>query len=131
MTTIQKLKSLLKGVPLGKWSWEDNPPTLYIGRDNEHHGFNILGRLEPDWNGENTLNLIVEAINALPELLKIAEDADAYCAWRDYPDSNGLEEWSSACSTGPWQFAGATAEDYGVKFCPGCGRRVLFVSDDN
>ena len=51
------------------------------------------------------------------------------CVWRNYPDSRGDEEWTTACDTGPWQFAGGTAKSYEVKFCPGCGGRVVIKGD--
>lgn len=105
---IQQLRKLLAKATPGPWSWEpecrSSKATLYSGRDYQHHGLNLFGRLEPDSNGANNLDLIVEAINALPALLDCIEQLEERLAaalaakrWdtdpRDYtaliPDSQG------------------------------------------
>jgi len=68
LTDLREKSKLATG---GTWTWEDDPPTLYAGRGQyaDHnlgceigfHGLNLLGRLEPDWNGKNNLNFITAA----------------------------------------------------------------------
>lgn len=58
----------------GAWEWEREPDgraTLYADRGPERHGMNLLGRMEPDANGEANLNLIAAA----PDLYAALERA--------------------------------------------------------
>jgi len=76
---VDYLQSLLSKATPGLWTWEDDPPTVYAGRDGDHHGWNLLGRLDVDVNGANNLNLLCAAVNALPTLL---EEARAHAETR-------------------------------------------------
>jgi hypothetical protein len=58
--------------------------TLYAGRTDDRHGFNLLGRLNPDSDTRNTLAFIVAAHTHLPallaELARLREERDAAAA---------------------------------------------------
>lgn len=63
----------------GPWTWEDGPATVYSGRTDGYHGLNLLGRLDPDWNGYNNLDFIAMARAALPHWIERAEKAEREC----------------------------------------------------
>ena len=41
---LDRLEELYEKSTSGKWSWEDNPPTVYAGREENLHGLNLFGR---------------------------------------------------------------------------------------
>lgn len=66
----QEWRDLAEKATPGPWTWEDGPATLYSGRGPFH---DLLGRLEPDWNGQNNLDFIAAARSAVPALLAEVE----------------------------------------------------------
>lgn len=74
---FRKAKELCNKATGGVWTWEPDTVfgsdvtmyTVYAGRDNQHHGLNLFGRLYPDANGFNNLEFICKARELLPEAL--------------------------------------------------------------
>lgn len=52
------------------WTWEDDPPTLYSGREDNYHGLNLLGRLAPDTNGKANLDFTCAAREGWPATIQ-------------------------------------------------------------
>lgn len=66
---LAAIRARAEAATQGPWEWEGivgdttgfHRPTLYAERDKNLHGLNLLGRMDPDWNGENNLNFIAHA----------------------------------------------------------------------
>jgi hypothetical protein len=72
--------ALCEAATPGPWAWEDDPATLYSGRDGWSHGLNLLGRMQPDMNGNANLDFIAAARDALPHWIARALAAEARVA---------------------------------------------------
>lgn len=75
----------------GSWAWESHGEgwALYYGRDNEHHGANVLtvGAYGFDRNGDNTRKHIARAMNSHDALVETCRSAQR---WLDlYGDTEG------------------------------------------
>ncbi|WP_445505033.1 hypothetical protein [Microvirga sp. G4-2] len=83
MTDLRtRLIELREKATKGTWSWEDDGDgvaTVYAGRVDQMgewngipmyaHGLNLFGRLEPDRNGKNNLDLVCELVNNLDTII--------------------------------------------------------------
>lgn len=75
---LTELQGLLERATAAPWSWERGylgSCVLYAGRTMTWHGLNLLGRMDPDGNGEANLNLIAALRNAAPRLMELAQCA--------------------------------------------------------
>jgi hypothetical protein len=74
VTDVARLRALLAATP-ADWTWEEhgNGWAIYAGRDDRHHGLNLLWSNDFDARGKDTRALIAEAVNALPALLDEVE----------------------------------------------------------
>ena len=86
---LQEIQGRAEKATAGPWIWEDDGnaltygscqrATLYAG-DRQMHGLNLLGRLEPDWNGFNNLQFIAHAREDVSWLLAQVATLTASCA---------------------------------------------------
>jgi hypothetical protein len=90
MIDIEELKKINSSMTGGQWSaeWDQqlHPVcTIYAGADQQHHGLNLFGRMNPDWNGKanvagvcylrNNLTDIVAEIEALRAQVTVLKGA--------------------------------------------------------
>lgn len=76
----------------GPWTIEPHGKgfALYSGRDNEHHGLNLVYLTEPDWNWKANAKLIAaapELLEALQQCLRWIEDHE-YTHGRSFAAGN-------------------------------------------
>lgn len=87
INTLDELRTLHASATAGIWSWEENPPTLYAGREGDfgeiagfpvqRHGLNLLGRLDPDRNTPANLDWIAASKNSFSALAARIEKLEA------------------------------------------------------
>jgi hypothetical protein len=75
---LDELERLEREATADPWIWERERPlaTVYAGRSEHEHGYNLFGRLQPDYNGDNNLDLVCNLRNHARALIEAARERD-------------------------------------------------------